>query len=116
MHTTELKQGFASFCHHLIVPNFAYLKRSYMRITPDNESQLRTKYEASTSADIPVLTRYFPYENVRDQATKQAKFLDIILYTRAEIHHQNVARGMSHLNRENDPPYGIMRVKAQVGR
>lgn len=82
--------------------------------------------------------------------TGPAKFLDIILYSRNEIHQENVvrypsslfpsllpflppfffrafyspfplslppslhqARGMAHLNKETDAPWGIMRVKAQ---
>lgn len=43
-------------------------------------------------------------------------YRDIILYSRAEIHQENVARGMSHLNQEGDAPWGIVRVKVRKDR
>ncbi len=36
---------------------------------------------------------------------------DVILYSRAEIHQENTAHGMAHLNQEGDAPWGIVRVK-----
>lgn len=39
--TPPLQAGFAPFCSHLIVPNFAHLQASYLRITPENEHLLR---------------------------------------------------------------------------
>lgn len=52
-----------------------------------------------------MLTRYFPAEAVKN-VTPNAKFLDVILYSRNEIHQENEARGMGHLNNESDAPYG----------
>jgi hypothetical protein len=45
-------------------------------------------------SDLPVLTRYFPAEAVKEM-TGPAKFLDIILYSRNEIHQENVVRYLS---------------------
>lgn len=42
----ELKDGYAPFCKHLFVPNFAYLRPSTLKITPENEVLLRTAYES----------------------------------------------------------------------
>ncbi|TFJ79948.1 hypothetical protein NSK_008506 [Nannochloropsis salina CCMP1776] len=110
--TPPLREGYSSFCYHLIVPNFAHLKASYLKIVPENEHLIRTAYDANSPEDLPVLTRYFPASAVKEM-TGPAKFLDVILYTREEIHQENMARGMEHLNNASDAPWGIMRVKAQ---
>lgn len=39
--TPALQEGFAPFCSHLIVPNFAHLQASYLKITPETEHLLR---------------------------------------------------------------------------
>lgn len=45
--TPALQEGFAPFCSHLIVPNFAHLQASYLNITPETEHLLRCVYNLS---------------------------------------------------------------------
>ena len=54
---------------------------STLEITPENEHLLRSRYEARTATELPVLARYFPAESVTPRA---AKMLDIILYSREQ--------------------------------
>ena len=68
---------------HVFVPNFAKVKRTAIAITPENEMHLRTGYEARTEKELPVLSRWFPRENVGDPG--EAAFLDVILYSREQI-------------------------------
>jgi len=80
-----LKGGYASFCKHLFITNdFTDAQVNVLQITPENESSLRTSYEARNAKELPVLSRFFP-ENLVVSAAKPlpvAKYLDLILYSR----------------------------------
>jgi hypothetical protein len=55
-----LVDGYAPFCKHLFVPNFAGVKNNVLVVTPENEGRLRSGYEARTAQELAVLTRWFP--------------------------------------------------------
>ena len=59
-----LQDGYAPFCKHIFIKNFTDTKPGSVEITPENESFIRTKYEARTELELPVLRRYFPKEKV----------------------------------------------------
>jgi Protein of unknown function (DUF3228) len=61
-----------------------------VRITPENEHLLRSGYEARRPSELPVLGRWFPRGSV---PPPPAPILDIILYTREQIHLERAARG-----------------------
>lgn len=52
-----LHEGYAPFCKHVFMPNFAGLPSGTAAITPENEPLLRTAYEARTEKELPVLVR-----------------------------------------------------------
>lgn len=82
--------------------------RTTIAITPENESLLRSGYEARSEKELPVLNRWFPKEAVG--ACGEAAFLDVILYSRDQIRKENAAMGEdSH----SDAPWGIVSVKPQ---
>jgi len=103
--------GYAPFCKHVFVRNFvgAHLQAGAVRITPENEGLLRSSYEARTAEELPVLTRFF---RRRDVATSGAEWLDVILYSNAQIVEENEAMGGKC---EYDAPWGIVSVKPQSG-
>ena len=68
----------------------------------------RTKYEARTSYELPVLIRYFPKELV---SLTKAKFLDIILYSKEQIVKETEAIKGTVNKEEYD--YGIISIKPQ---
>lgn len=105
----ELAEGYAPFCKHLFVPNFAGCVSNVLEITPTNEHLLRSAYVARTDQELPVLHRWFPKEAV--DGMPEAKFLDVILYSREQINEENIAQG----NQENrdTAPWGVVSVKAQ---
>lgn len=71
-----LIDGYAPFCKHIFMSNFDNrIVDPTVRITQDNESLLRTKYEARSEEELPVLTRFFPSGSVKPST---AKFLDLI--------------------------------------
>lgn len=71
-----LVDGYAPFCKHIFMSNFDNrIVDPTVRITQDNESLLRTKYEARSDDELPVLTRFFPNGSVKP---KTAEFLDLI--------------------------------------
>ena len=104
-----LVDGYAAFCKHLFVPNFAGVKNNVLVVTPENEGRLRSGYEARTAQELAVLTRWFPKDGA-DEPTV-ARYMDIILYSREQINKEAAAMG-----REEEPttaPWGIISIKAQ---
>jgi len=61
---TKLKPGYAPFCKHLFIENFTDNKPGYVKITQENESLIKTSYEARTEKELPVLKRFMPITNV----------------------------------------------------
>jgi hypothetical protein len=91
-----LVDGYAPFCKHLFVPNFAGVKNNVLVVTPENEGRLRSGYEARTAQELAVLTRWFPKDGA-DEPTV-ARYMDIILYSREQINKEAAAMG-----REEEP-------------
>lgn len=105
----ELVDGYAPFCKHIFVPNFAGVQASTLPITAENEHLLKTAYEARTEQELPVLSRHFPVDAIGD--VPECKYLDIILYSREQI-----AKEAADMGREapaTEAPWGIISVKAQ---
>jgi len=106
-----LVDGYAPFCKHVFVPNFLgdSIRVPYLEITPENESKMRSGYDARREEELAVLVRWFPAESAPQAAV--ADFLDVILYSREQIRKEAAAMG-----REDEPteaPWGIISVKAQ---
>ena len=102
-----LVDGYAPFCKHLFVENFAGCVGSVLEVTAENEALLRSGYSARTEKELAVLQRWFPKEAVEAPATK---FLDVILYSRAQIRKENEAMGEDS---GSDAPWGVVSIKAQ---
>jgi Protein of unknown function (DUF3228) len=109
-----LQDGYADFCKHFFVDNdFTQARVNVLPITPENESLLRSQYEARNEKELPVLTRYFPKTLLDDTKVQLpvAKYLDLILYSREQINKENAAQGQP-INPET-APWGIVSIKAQ---
>ncbi|CAM9469029.1 unnamed protein product [Ectocarpus fasciculatus] len=104
----KLEEGYAPFCKHVFVSNFAGVKTSTVKITPENEKLLVTGYEARTEKELPILSRWFESGTVE---TPEAKFLDIILYSREQIRKETAAMGKE--KEDSEAPWGIISVKSQ---
>lgn len=114
----SLQPGYAPFCKHLFVENdFTDATTNILRITPDNEHLLRTKYEARNDKELPVLVRYFPRELVESSITlPRAKYLDLILYSREQINAESAAQGGTKdetTTAAETAPWGVVSIKAQ---
>lgn len=71
-----LVDGYAPFCKHLFMPNFNdTILDGAVTISPQNESLLKTSYQARNDKELPVLVRYFPKGSVQPPV---ATFLDLI--------------------------------------
>ena len=130
--SAPLVDGYAPFCKHIFVPNFAGysnhtsswrfivvhksltiswligVQRTTIAITPENEGLLRSGYEARSEKELPVLNRWFPKESVGPCG--EAAFLDVILYSREQIRKENAAMGNDS---QSDAPWGIVSIKPQ---
>lgn len=105
-----LQPGYAPFCKHLFVPNFVPgLPDSILPVDDDTASLLKTAYVARTDKELPVLSRWFPKDAVGDRAP-EAKYLDLILYSREQIRKENAAMGSEDVS---DAPWGIVSIKPQ---
>ena len=82
-----------------------------MEITEENEHLLRTAYEARTEKELAVLTRWFPKDTV---TSPTAAYLDIILYSKAQVQAENESMGNVDPNKDIDYDYGIVSVKPQT--
>jgi hypothetical protein len=106
-----LKDGYAPFCKHIFIENFTDTVTNYTTITDNNNKHLiETCYEARTEKELPVLRRYIPFEKVK---LTPSKYLDIILYSREQIHKENQAMGNEDPNKGCEYEYGIISVKPQ---
>jgi len=110
---SDLVDGYAPFCKHLFVENFAGCEANVLEITPQNEHLLRTGYAARTDSELPVLQRWFPRDAL-GEALPTATVLDVILYSRDQIVKENAARGEP--TQQTDAPWGVVSVKAQDAR
>lgn len=108
-HPDNLKPGYAPFCKHLFMPNFTQAKVGTVSITNENQHLLRSAYEARTEKELPVLTRWIPLESIENVPV--AQYLDIILYSFAQIQIENAAMG--NTDRNSNYEWGVVSVKPQ---
>ncbi|ELR17559.1 flagellar associated protein [Acanthamoeba castellanii str. Neff] len=110
MGSATLVDGYAPFCKHLFVPNFTGAKVGAVTITDSNKHLLRSGYVARRASELPVLTRWF---EAKDVEVPTAKYLDIILYSRAQIEEEDAALPSDQKEAAKDYEWGIVSVKAQ---
>ena len=79
-----------------------------MELAPSNEHLVRSAYEARTEKELPVLQRWISDPGA---ALPQAKWLDVILYSREQIRAENAAMGKPQP--ATDAPWGVISVKGQ---
>lgn len=101
--------GYAPFCKHLFIPNFAGVKCGYVKIDDIDQRKIKSGYESRRSNELPVLTQWVDRDDVEAPA---ASILDIILYSRDQINLENSA--MDTENSVVDAPWGIVSVKGQT--
>ncbi len=83
---TMLVDGYAPFCKHLFVPNFVKgLKSCHIEITPETEKLIISKYDSRQKNELPVLIRYIDLNSVDKEKIPDAKYLDLILYSKEQI-------------------------------
>jgi len=107
--TVKLVDGYAPFCKHLFVENFASVECGYSEITPNNKHLIESCYEARKEGELAVLIQYFDRAKV---PPPQASHLDIILYSREQIIQENLDMGEEPP--KTDSPWGIISVKGQL--
>ncbi|CAH0517222.1 unnamed protein product [Peronospora belbahrii] len=106
----KMVDGYAPFCKHLFIKNFAGARLNMVPITRANSSMLMSDYEARTEYELPVLTRWFPSHSVTPMV---AEYLDIILYSREQIIKENEAVEVPADPLHTNSPWGIVAIKAQ---
>ncbi|KAL6753432.1 flagellar associated protein [Haematococcus lacustris] len=109
---STLTDGYAPFCKHIFVPNFVGAKLGALRITDANRHLLRSGYTRRRPEELPVLSRWF---RAADVEVPEAKFLDIILYSREQLLKEYAAMPTAKGEAQElpDVPWGIISVKAQ---
>lgn len=112
----DLVEGYADFCKHVFVPNFASLPVQAVKIDDLPESKrghIQTGYLRRTPKELPVLSRWIP-ATVID--VPKATMLDVILYSREQIIAERVAQGDEEEAVRKELPeasWGIISIKAQ---
>ena len=81
-----LVDGYAPFCKHLFVENFVKgLKSCHIEINNDTEKLIITKYDSRQKNELPVLIRYIDLNSIDKEKIEDAKYLDLILYSKDQI-------------------------------
>jgi hypothetical protein len=106
--TSRLVDGYAPFCKHLFIPNFASVKCGYTEIESVRQ-YVKSGYEARQEGELPVMVQWVDSADVEPP---EATFLDVILYSREQISLENIAMGETPP--ETDAPWGIISVKGQL--
>ena len=57
--TVALVDGYAPFCKHLFLSNFAGVECGYAKITQTNHALIQSCYDARKENELPVLIQYF---------------------------------------------------------
>ncbi|KAG2452022.1 hypothetical protein HYH02_003060 [Chlamydomonas schloesseri] len=109
---SPLVDGYAPFCKHIFVPNFVGARLGALTITDANRGLLRSGYTKRRPEEMAVLTRWFCSADVE---VPEAKYLDIILYSREQLVKEYDAMPTKAGAGEELPPspWGIISVKAQ---
>jgi len=107
----QLQDGYAPFCKHIFIENFTRTPSQAIAITEENKGLLESGYEARTVKELAVLTRWFPISHF--PSLPPARFLDLILYSKAQIQVENEAMSTSDPHAGVDYEYGIISVKPQ---
>lgn len=109
-----LKPGYAPFCKHIFVENFVEgLKPCTIEINEHTEHAIKTAYEARTEKELPVLKRYIQATELKGFEIPTAQYLDVILYSKAQIILENASMGEVDPNLEVDYDFGIISIKPQ---
>jgi hypothetical protein len=119
---TTLVPGYASFCKHIFIKNTLDRNATVnvLEITSENESCLRSVYEARSEQELPVLSRYFPKDLVLSPTLPSlpaASYIDCILYSREQITIENAAMTKAGegegASSASSSSWGIVSIKAQ---
>lgn len=115
---TQFKEGYAPFCKHLFIKNFVpNFKPNYVPVTDQTEKLIKTCYETRQQNELPVLSRYIPLDSLTDVDIPDAKYLDIILYSKEQIIKEKIAMKESQEEitalSNIDFEYGIIAIKPQ---
>ena len=105
----QLADGYAPFCKHLFVENFANVDCGYAERTPEVEHLIQSGYESRKEGELAVLGEYIDRNKM---PPPKATHLDIILYSRDQITKENLAMGFEPP--KTDAPWGIISVKGQL--
>ena len=83
---SQLVEGYAPFCKHLFVENFVKgLKSCHIEINKDTEKLIISKYDSRQKNELPVLVRYIDLNSIDKEKIEDAKYLDLILYSKEQI-------------------------------
>ena len=83
---TMLVDGYAPFCKHLFVQNFVKgLKPCHIEINKETEKLIISKYDSRQKNELPVLIRYIDLNLIDREKIEDAKYLDLILYSKEQI-------------------------------
>lgn len=104
----KLVDGYAPFCKHLFIPNFASVKCGYTNIE-SVKHLVKSGYESRKEGELPVLVQWV---DAGDVEPPNATYLDVILYSREQIIEENIAMGETPP--DTDAPWGIISVKGQL--
>jgi hypothetical protein len=109
--TVQYADGYAPFCKHVFIPNFLDVYPAYIPITDKVRPLIETGYKTRRADELPVLSRWvrsnrfvrkawdvtwpaYATDNILEiPPLFEAKWLDIIVYSRIQLEYEAGKRG-----------------------
>lgn len=109
-----LVDGYAPFCKHIFVRNWIKgLKSPTVELTSALTPLVVSEYQARTEKELPVLVRWIPETKIPAASRPDASWLDLILYSKAQIIEECKAMGEVDDTSNIDYDWGVISIKAQ---
>ncbi|OHT04732.1 hypothetical protein TRFO_06161 [Tritrichomonas foetus] len=104
-------EGYAPFCRHVFIPNNTDARVDAVKITDELLPKIKSGYRARTPKELPVLCRWVEKSDIPG-GVPQAKFLDLIFYSREQLIRE--AAAMNNKLPEGDWDWGLISIKGQL--
>ena len=88
------RAGYASFCHHLIIPkpDFVTAKVNVVPLTDENRCHLKAGFVQRKEGEVPMFTQWLEAEKVD---LPEADYLDVVVYSAEQMREEQQVKGGS---------------------
>ena len=104
-------EGYRSFCRHVFLPNTTDARVDAIEITDEILPKIKSGYRARRPEELAVLCRWIEAKDIPG-GVPQAKFLDLIFYSREQLIKE--AQAMGNKLEDGEWDWGLISIKGQL--